>query len=332
MENIRDRILGCVKKGVPVGLKTSYWFLKIMLPVSFFVMLLSYFNILPYLSSFAAPLFTALGLPGDAALVFVSSIFTNIYTVIALIATLDFTVREGVILAVMCLISHGFIIETLVQKKTGSSAWRMMGLRVICSFIAAFLLNRVMPEMPARLTPAATVSMGFQETLLHWLESSLWLCGKIFVIIISLMIVQRMLEEFGILKWLSGCFSPLMRIFGLPASVSFLWILGNTVGLAYGSAIMMDYARSGKLDRREADLINHHLAVSHSQVEDPLLFMVIGLPVLWLMIPRFLLAIFAVWERRLEYKFQDRKQKNKERKALLEHELLEEETVSLRHS
>ena len=78
MASYSTRVWGCVKKALPVAIKTSVWFLKIMLPVSLFVTLLSYFNILPYISSFASPLFTLIGLPGDAALVFVT-IYEYIY-------------------------------------------------------------------------------------------------------------------------------------------------------------------------------------------------------------------------------------------------------------
>lgn len=302
-----ERIIGCVQKALPSGFRTSLWFLKIMLPVSFVVMLLSYFNILPYIASLASPLFTLLGLPGDAALVFVTSICTNIYTVLAVMSTLDFTVREATILAVMCLISHGFFIETLVQKKTGSSPWRMIMLRLAGSFVAAIGLNLFLPENGGGLPSAAVVSAGFSEALLHWLEASVWLCLKIFTIILSLVILQRLLDEFGMLKTMSRFFSPLMQLFGLPRSASFLWIVGNTVGLAYGSAIMMDYAASGVLDKKDADLLNHHLAVSHSELEDPLLFMMIGLPIVWLMLPRFVLAILAVWLRRLEWDYKERR-------------------------
>lgn len=294
------RIVGCVQKALPVGFRTSLWFLRIMLPVSFAVMLLSYFRILPFLASLASPLFTLLGLPGDAALVFLTSICTNIYTVLAVMSTLDFTVREGTILAVMCLISHGFFIETLVQRKTGSPAWRMIVLRLTASFVAAAGLNFLMPEHTEKIVTLTVVTGDFTEILLHWLESSAVLCLKIFTIIISLMILQRILEEFGVLRILSRLFSPLMYLFGLPRSASFLWIVGNTVGLAYGAAIMMDYADSGVMKRKEADLLNHHLAVSHSEIEDPLLFMMIGLPIAWLIFPRFILAIVAVWLRKAE--------------------------------
>lgn len=289
----------CIKKVLPVALRTSVWFLKIMLPVSFGVMLLSYFNILPYLSSFAAPVFTLLGLPGDAALVFVTSIFTNIYTVIALMSNMDFSVREGVILAMMCLISHNYLVETLVQKKTGSSAVAMVVLRFTCSFIAAFILNLLLPDMGSRLAYQPAVALGLTEALQNWLQNSLILSLKVVVIISVLMVVQRLLEEFGVLKWLSSLLGPVMDVFGLPRQVAFLWLVGNTLGLAYGSAVLMDYAKQGRLTEKEADLLNYHLAVSHSQLEDPLLFAVLGLPVLWLIIPRIVLAMIVVWMRRL---------------------------------
>ena len=247
MSSYSARVWGCVKKALPVAIKTSIWFLKIMLPVSLFVTLLSYFTILPYISSFASPLFTLIGLPGDAALVFVTSIFTNIYTVIALLSTLDFSVRESLIMATMCLISHNFVVETIVLQKTGSSAVWMVILRIAGSFVAAIGLNWLLPEMNEKMMVKTAISFGFGETMLHWLESSVMLGLKIVLVISGLMILQRLLEEFGILKILSAMLSPLMRLFGLNPDVAFLWLVGNTVGLAYGSAIMMDYVKMGKL-------------------------------------------------------------------------------------
>lgn len=282
-----------------MAFRTSLWFLKIMLPVSFFVLLLSHFNILSYLSAFAAPLFTLLGLPGDAALVFITSIFTNIYTVIALLSNMDFSIREGIILAMMCLISHNYLVETLVQKKTGSSAIVMVVLRFSCSFLAAILLNLLLPEMTGRLAYQPPVAVGLKEVLVSWLQNSLLLSLKIVCIISVLMVVQRLLEEFGVLQWLSSLLSPFVSALGLPRETAFLWLVGNTLGLAYGSAVLLDYSRQGKVGRRESDLLNYHLAVSHSQLEDPLLFAVLGIPVFWLIVPRILLAMAVVWGKRL---------------------------------
>ena len=290
---VKERIIGCIRKVWPVALKTSCWFLKIMLPVSFVVMLLTYFQVLPAVSAVVAPLFTRIGLPGDAALVFV---FTNIYTVIALLSNMDFTVREGILLAMMCLISHNYPVETLVQKKTGSAGWKMVLLRFTCSFIAAAVLNL---EFAGRMIAQPSVDLGFRDTLFNWLQTSLWLSLKVVALITGLMILQRLLEEFGVLKWISSLLGPGMQLLGLPRQVAFLWVVGNTLGLAYGSAVLMDYARQGKLTGTEADLLNYHLAISHSQLEDPLLFAVLGLPVVWLIVPRILLAFIVVWLKRL---------------------------------
>ena len=201
-------------------------------------------------------------------------------------------------MATMCLISHNFIVETLVLQKTGSSARGMIFLRVAGSFVAAIVLNWILPEMSGKVLSETAVAMNLSETLVHWLESSLLLCVKIVLVITGLMILQRVLEEFGVLKILSSMLSPLMRVFGLNPDVAFLWLVGNTVGLAYGSAIMLECAKEGKLAHQEADLLNHHLAISHSQLEDPLLFMVMGLPVGWLIFPRIVLAMIVVWIRR----------------------------------
>ena len=261
-------------------------------------MLLTYFQVLPAVSAVVAPLFTRIGLPGDAALVFVTGIFTNIYTVIALLSNMDFTVREGILLAMMCLISHNYPVETLVQKKTGSAGWKMVLLRFTCSFIAAAVLNLILPEFAGRMIAQPSVDLGFRDTLFNWLQTSLWLSLKVVALITGLMILQRLLEEFGILKWISSLLGPGMQLLGLPRQVAFLWV-GNTLGLAYGSAVLVDYARQGKLTGTEADLLNYHLAISHSQLEDPLLFAVLGLPVVWLIVPRILLAFIVVWLKRL---------------------------------
>ena len=265
---VKERIIGCIRKVWPVALKTSCWFLKIMLPVSFVVMLLTYFQVLPAVSAVVAPLFTRIGLPGDAALVFVTGIFTNIYTVIALLSNMD-------------------------------AGWKMVLLRFTCSFIAAAVLNLILPEFAGRMIAQPSVDLGFRDTLFNWLQTSLWLSLKVVALITGLMILQRLLEEFGILKWISSLLGPGMQLLGLPRQVAFLWVVGNTLGLAYGSAVLMDYARQGKLTGTEADLLNYHLAISHSQLEDPLLFAVLGLPVVWLIVPRILLAFIVVWLKRL---------------------------------
>ena len=90
---------------------------------------------------------------------------------------------------------------------------------------------------------------------------------------------------------------------GLPRSTTLSWVVANLIGLAYGSAIMIDESEKGKMSHEDADLLNHHISLSHSQLEDPLLFLTLGFPIHWLIWPRLIIAIVAVWLRKAEIKF-----------------------------
>lgn len=295
------RIQNCIREALPQGLKTAIWLLKITIPVSFGVLLLDYFGGLDFIAQYTTPVFKLIGLPGVAAIVIITSVFTNIYSVIAVLTALMLPVRDGTIIAVMCLISHGFIIETAVLKKTGSSPFRMILLRLTASFIVGWGLNKIMPGN-ASVDELLTIEkqLVFSQVLLNWF----YLIGKtvlkILILVNLLLILQKTLDEFGLIKWLERPLNPLMRIFGLPKQTTFSWIVANTLGLAYGSAVMINQVKEGKMKKKQADLLNHHISLSHSQLEDPLLFLTLGYSLPWIILPRVIIAIIAVWLRKLE--------------------------------
>jgi hypothetical protein len=101
---------------------------------------------------------------------------------------------------------------------------------------------------------------------------------------------------------LSKGLRPLMKLFGLPLQSSFMWLVANVVGLAWGSAILIEYVKSGKINKYEANLLNHHVAVSHSLLEDTLLFVAIGVNIFWITLPRFIGAIIVVWGVKILFK------------------------------
>ena len=290
-----------IRSAIPQGMKTAVWLLKLTVPVAFGVFLLDYFGVLEWIARHTGPLFALFGLSGKASIILITSIFTNIYSVIAVMATLDMPVREGLILANMCLIAHALIVESGIQRKTGSSAWRMVVVRISASFLAAWILNIIMPQFEGTIRAGAAISReGFIPDFLIWLKSISITSVKIVILVNLLLILQKLLQELGILEWLVKPFHPLLWLMGLPRNTGFLWIVAYTLGLSYGGAVMISQSSEGKLTRREADLLNHHIAVSHSQFEDTLLFAAMGFSIPWLMLPRFMLAIVYVWVRRLE--------------------------------
>jgi hypothetical protein len=281
--------------------------LKITIPVSLGVFLLDFFGILNVIASWVEPLFRMIGLSGQASIVLITSIFTNIYSVIAVMSTLGFGHREGIILAVMCLISHAMIVETAIQKKTGSQPLRIILVRLSSSFLAALLLNFILPLEGAALAEnVVRKSLEFNVAFENWGINIFITSVKIVVLINLLLILQKILNEFGLIRWILMPFKPLLKVMGLPANTGFLWIVAYTLGLGYGGAIMISEAEEGRLEKDDADLLNHHIAISHSQLEDPLLFVAVGFPFLILIWPRVLIATIVVWLRRLEISWRKR--------------------------
>jgi spore maturation protein SpmB len=271
-----------------------------MVPVSLVVSLARYAGILQAIGRVAGGAFRILGLPGEAAVPFVTSAFLNIYSAIAAMGSLALSPKELTTMAVMCLVAHNLIVETAVLKRAGSSAFAVVALRIGGALAVAFVLRYAVPDAPAAGASlgAAAAPETIPALLASWARTTGVLVAKVLAIVTGLMLVQRLLSHFGITRWLARAAAPLMRLFGLPGSTAFSWIVANTLGLAYGSAILIEETKSGRLAEADARLLNYHIAVSHSLLEDTLLFVAIGVSALWIMVPRLLLAMVAVWGAR----------------------------------
>ena len=295
------RLYKCVLRAIPRSLSICVWLLKVMLPISLAVRVLQHVGFIDWLAAILSPIFSIIGLSGDSAIIFLTSIFLPLYPTIAVMTTLTLTLREATILAVMCLVSHNLPVECSVAHKTGSPFGRIVAFRIAMSFVSAIVLNWLLPQSDA---PFSFMNMGAAEVtswgmlFMQWLSSSLTLTVTIVLIVTALMVLQRVLEEFGWMHRIANILSPLMRLFGLPSGCSLLWLTGNIVGMAYGAAIMIDEVENGRLTREEANLVNHHLGVSHSLLEDTMLFVAMGISFWWIFLTRLALAMIAVWTMR----------------------------------
>ena len=314
----KERLVKCVKEVLPSTTKTCIWLLKITIGVSVLILFMRYFKILPWLSATLGPLFNHFGLPGEAALAYVSGYFVNMYAMLAIAGSMDLTARAITILGVMSLCSHNMITETAVQGKTGANPVRVVITRTLAGFVLAFVLNLILPlsqsdiamlggafekseAAVASITEApAAVQPLFKELVVEWCYSTLSILVKMTLLIYSLAILQRILSEFGVIRWVSKFLKPLLLLFGLPARCSFLWIIANILGIAYGGAVMMEEVRAGKLSLRDIKLVNQHIGISHSNLEDLTLVASIG-GIWWVMLlSRWAGSFILVWGYRAE--------------------------------
>jgi spore maturation protein SpmB len=338
-----------LKRALSSALKAFWLLLRITVPVSLAVAALDWFGAIKALAAFLDPVMGYVGLPGEASLALISAISVNVYSVIAVIGAIGLSGRALAILSVMCLVCHNLPVETAIMKKTGSSALKMVFLRIAMMIGVGFFFNLVLPYTPQEArtreerararesalaakeeggesveapelfeagdamvgTAAAARVPSYWESrppvlsaLGRWAIDTGLLLLKMILLVSLVMVLQKVLDEFGFMGALSRALSPLLRIFGLPAGTSALWLVIQVAGYAYGAAALVDQVAEGKLSQRDGDLLNHHAAASHSMLEDTVLFASIGAPVLLITLPRIALAVVVVWlERARRYLF-----------------------------
>ena len=295
MKKIKD----CIKAALPATWKSTAWLLKLMIPISLAVTLMQHFGILSWIASWINPLFIYFGLPGESAVVFISGAAAGTYAGIAAMMSIPLTMKQATILALMIALCHALPMECAVNRKTGSSFWKMAVIRITMALVCALTLNALLPEMAGRfIYLGAEADSSFSEVMATWAVSQVKMSLMVALIIFTLMIVQRMLEAYRLLEPLSHMLSPLMKVFGLPSHASYMWLVGNVLGISYGSAVMLELEEKGMVTREEANDVNYHLIMNHSMLEDTIVFAATGISALLLVATRVSFALLLVWGRK----------------------------------
>lgn len=129
---------GSIKAG-----NTIWKLTKIVVPVYFFVKVLEYTKILPYIANFFSPFMKFFGLPGEAAIVILTGNILNLYGGIAAMQVFSFTTREITIIAVMLLFSHSLPVETTIIKSLKIPRTIQIFIRTGTMIIFGIILNLV---------------------------------------------------------------------------------------------------------------------------------------------------------------------------------------------
>lgn len=317
-----DTLASHLKDSGRISLRTILWLTKIMVPASALVFVLRRTGLLALIAGALSGVMRFLELPGEAAVAVVTSLVTNLYGVIATLPVLDLSLRQTTILALVTLVAHSFFVELAITRTTGTPVLRMLLVRGGGGIVLGRIMALVLPRggrwaeplrvsggtggvPPVADTAGTAGAAGFDwsalgEATLAWLGETALLIGRIAVIVTVLLFFTRWLRYIGVTDAIARRLRRLMSIFGLPHASSPAWVVANTLGLTYGAAVLREEVDSGRLQRSESDLLNHHLGISHSLLEDTFLFAAIGIPGLWIVVPRVLFAIAVVWERRLE--------------------------------
>lgn len=293
-----DRLRASVISGFRCGVNSYYWLLKILLPISFITALLDYGGWIQKMDFLMEPLMAYLRLPASAALPILIGILTGVYGCIAAMAVLPFTVPEMTVIAVFVLIAHNLPQEGIIQAKSGIGFVKITLVRLFTAGVTgmgvALCLSlepgTTMPHFAGRISPPS-----FLEFFRDWGLGMLLLCIKIFFILLGIMIIIELMKVFNCIERLVTILSPFLKIMGLKKEAGVLWLTGVLLGVSYGGAVIVEQAREVHLPPDQVEKLHLSIGINHSMIEDPLVFLSLGLNPVWMWIPRLLAAVLAVY-------------------------------------
>ena len=297
MELSQNKLKYGLQAGIKKGWSGFVWMLKIIVPISFISALIEFSGLINKIDFLLEPVLSLLNLSPTAALPLIVGMLTGIYGGIASMVMLPLTSEQMTLIAVFILISHNLVQEGIIQAKSGIHPLKATLFRLIASVITVIIVARFLS--PDTLTVMSEgISRAAAQPLMvmlkNWFIASFYLCVKMFVIIMALMILLGIMKSFNIIHHIVRVISPVLKAMGLNQKVGILWITAAVFGIAYGAAVIVEEVKEGNFDRQELEKLHISIGINHSMVEDPALFLTLGLNAFWLWVPRFLTAVLAV--------------------------------------
>jgi hypothetical protein len=289
-----------IRSGMKKGWNGFIWLLKIIVPVSFATGLLVYSGIIYKLDFLLTPVMGWMGLPASAALVIIAGIFTGIYGTVAALSVMPFSMDHMILLAVFTLICHNLIQESIVQGRSGINPIFAAAFRLAAAFVVTFCCAALMGTTPETGAAASTGALpaadaAFGAWLAGWAIDTLKLIIQIFCIIMPLMIVMELAKMFHVIDIIIRPLQPVLTFMGLDRSCGMLWMTAAVFGLAYGSAVIVEETRTHSYDPEALTRLHLSIGINHAMIEDPVLFIPLGIPPFWLWIPRLVAAIAVTY-------------------------------------
>jgi hypothetical protein len=296
--DVHARLISGLRAGLSKGWSGFVWMLKILVPISFLAFLLDYSGGLRQLDGLFSPLMSLLHLPPAAAFPLLVGMLTGIYGGIAAMTALPFTNSEMTLMAIFLLISHNLIQEGAIQGKSGLHPLKATLFRLATSSVTVWAVAPFLGADTGGATAPPVSGLPQSAALIPalgaWTMATLGLMVKILLIIMVLMVLLECLKHLALIDPLVGILRPLLRMMGLERNVGLLWLTAVLFGLAYGAAVIVQEARDGRFKPKELERLHLSIGINHSMVEDPALFLSLGLSAFWLWVPRLVIAVAAV--------------------------------------
>ena len=251
---------------------------KILIPISILIKILQETGGINYVSSFFDPLMQLMGLPGEMGIVWASAIFGNLYggllAFYSLQSTVSLTVAQVTILMTALLIAHSFLMEVVVVYKAGLKWIPIVLFRLGMAVVVGIFLNIFYSTTGLLQDPASqimTLSTNPDGGIAAWIINELKNYLSIALIILALIAILEILKRIGLINKLNKLLEPVLSFIGMTSKIVPLTIIGLTLGLAYGGALIIDETRATSISKKDIFYSLLLMSLFHSIIEDTML-------------------------------------------------------------
>jgi len=289
--------LQTLKVGLKNGWMTTWILGKVIFPVTLIVTILSFTPVIDWIVWLCEPLMGWIGLSGEAAIPLVIANMLNLYAGIGAILTLDLTVKEVFILAIMMSFSHNLFIETAVSSKVGVKASIVVAIRLGLALFSAFFIHLVWSGGSEKakyglLPEKSTVQIdGWVDILIHGVQTAGLGIFQLAVVVFPLMIFIQWMKDMKFLDYFTKLMRPVTKTLGLSANTATTLSAGLLFGLAYGAGLIIQAVKEDHVKKKDIYLLFIFLVGCHAVIEDTLIFIPLGIPVWPLLVIRLFVAI-----------------------------------------
>jgi hypothetical protein len=275
--------------------------LKIMIPIIIGVKIISELDLLHYFASVLEPLMLLMGLPGIMGLVWATAMLNNIYSAMIVFVSLpesfELTVAQVTVLSTAILMAHALPIELRIAQKAGTRLIFQGIFRMASALILGIFLN-LFYEWGGWLQNANTVVWRPDpqpDGLIYWALAQIKNLAAIYLIILTLMSLLQILNQIRATELFVRLLAPVFRIMGIGREAATITIVGLTMGLAYGGALIIRESRSDKIKKQDIFFSLTLMGIAHSLIEDTLLMMLLGAHVSGILLIRLIFSICLIF-------------------------------------
>lgn len=296
------RAIATIADSFAQTLRTSRDLYVVMIPVIVAVKVLQELDWVRHVARPLEPLMRLVGLPADLGLSWAAALLNGTYSGLIVLMQLaqnrpePLSVAQVTTLTTLILVAHALPVECGIAHRCGARFLGQCALRFGTALVCGVIYHQITQRFGLYQEAAAIPlpSAGPDPSLAAWAwgeaRNLLAISGVIFVLVLGM----KVLRASGLLDLVTRAIAPLMGLIGIGRGASTITVVGMTLGLSYGSGVILEEVRKGALSPREVFFALSLMGICHSLIEDTLLMLLMGAEIWGLLWLRLAVSVAAI--------------------------------------